>query len=56
MADKELRLAEQKKAMEMYMAIKKITDSGCSAEVQGRNGKYKILKIRKNIESEVATT
>lgn len=56
MAEKELRLAEQKKAMEMYMAIKKITDTGCSAEVQGRNGKYKILKIRKNIESEVATT
>lgn len=54
MAEKELRLAEQKKAIEMYMAIKKITDSGCSAEIQSRNGKIKILKIRKNIEEELA--
>ncbi len=53
--NKEIGLAEQKKALEVYMAIKKITESGCEAEIRQINGKYKIMKIRKNIEREVAT-
>lgn len=53
--NKEIGLAEQKKALEVYMTIKKITESGCEAEVRQIKGRYKILKIRKNIEREVTT-
>lgn len=54
-SNKKICPAEQEKALEVYMIIKKITESGCEAEIRQINGKYKIMKIRKNIEREVAT-